>query len=468
MPCVRILSGLVLIGLTMFLVACTAEPVPTSLSATATAIESAAQATIAPSPSADADADDSSSSNAAGELSTAVAARTPIPTPTPGRVEQSVDTIAADTGLAGQTLLGLPAEDWINLGFSILIAVAGYFIVTAVLGRLFSWLVSQTSTQADNVIWTAIRGYAKWLIVLLLIRYSFMRLGFLSSSVRSAADDLFFVVGVTILTKMVLTLINLAVTEARARFTQQEKDGAPSNDARLDPVITALHRVADLFVLITALSIGLVHFGISANAMYIMLLVVGVVISFGAKSLISDAISGMIILVDQPFRPGDSILIADLNTTGDVIRIGTRSTQIRTGDHREVVVPNSKIVQSEVVNYTSPLRNFRVQTKLGVAYGTDMEKVRQTITAAVRGVDGVLVEEKVDVFFQSFGDSSLSVNVRWWIDNFHDEQPMLDKVNSALKIALSQADIDLPYTTYSLQVELDGNHQKSTSTDAQS
>jgi len=120
------------------------------------------------------------------------------------------------------------------------------------------------------------------------------------------------------------------------------------------------------------------------------------------------------------------------------------------------MIPNSQISDSQVVNYSHPNPNFRVQTEVGVAYGTDTDQVHQVITDTVRSVDGVLSDKPVNVFFLSFGDSTKTIRVRWWIESYSDEFPMLDKVNSALEVALAKAGIDTPFNTFEFNVHTEG------------
>jgi len=159
-------------------------------------------------------------------------------------------------------------------------------------------------------------------------------------------------------------------------------------------------------------------------------------------------------LIDQPFRVGDAIRIEELDKIGRVMEIGTRSTHIQTGDNREVIIPNSTIGQSQVVNYTYPDPQFRVEAEIGVAYGTDVEKMQNVIEGAVRGVEGVLPDKPVDIYYLKFGDSARLVTVRWWIETYRDEKTILDKVNIALELALDKAGIELPYNTYDLNVNM--------------
>ena len=399
-----------------------------------------------------ADAIDASGGDSAAGVATAVAARTPVPTSTPDRLDREVEDLTTSLGLTDQTFLGLSAEDWINILLSALIVFGGYFLITIALARLIKWFVGKTSMKEDDRIWAAISGDVKWLVFFLLTRYAANRLDFLSNEVRTIAGDFFFIVCLIFGTRIVLSLIQYAASAYRA-FLQQQNDS--DRDEQLDPVISAFHRLADAFVLLIALSFAMEHFGVNVNALYIVMLALALVLSLGSREVVTDAVSGFIILIDQPFRSGDSILIKDLNTWGDVVKIGTRSTRIRTGDHRDVLVPNSQIIESEIVNYTDPDPQYRTETELGVAYGTDDETMRKTISDAVRSVGGVVNDKPVDVFFVGFGESARSIRVRWWVDSIHAEQAVLDQVNTALESALARADIALPNTTYDLKIESD-------------
>jgi small-conductance mechanosensitive channel len=265
---------------------------------------------------------------------------------------------------------------------------------------------------------------------------------------------MFFLVGLIILTSTVMSLIRVGGYHYKANLdTKEEQD-------RLDPIIKSVQRFAYFIVLIVALSFGLAHFGVDTNTLLLILLVTSLIVLLAARDVIADALSGFIILVDQPFRQGDSVLIKELNTWGDVLDIGIRTTRIRTKDNRELIVPNSQVAKSQIVNYNFPDSKYRLQTDVGVAYGIDIDRIRKTATDAVRGVKYVLDDEQVDVFFIEFGDSARKIRVRWWIATFHDEWPALDEVNVALESAFEKANIEMPYETYALRVHMEDGGSK--------
>ena len=110
-----------------------------------------------------------------------------------------------------------------------------------------------------------------------------------------------------------------------------------------------------------------------------------------------------------------------------------------------VIVPNSVIGKSLIVNHSYPDTQYRIQIHIGVAYGTDVEKAREVIVNAVRQVEGVLPDRPVEALFVEFGDSALTFRVRWWLETYVDTRRMFDKVNTALYKSLNEAGIEIPF-----------------------
>jgi small-conductance mechanosensitive channel len=178
-------------------------------------------------------------------------------------------------------------------------------------------------------------------------------------------------------------------------------------------------------------------------------------VALAAQAALSDTISGFIIMIDRPFRIGDRIEILELDTWGDVEDIGLRSTRIRTRDNRMVIVPNSVISKSLVVNYAYPNTDYRIQIHVGVAYDTDIEEARNILIQAVSKVEGVDPERPVEALFLEFGDSALIFRVRWWLASYVDTRRMFDKVNTAMYNALNQAGIEMPFPQRDVKYKID-------------
>ena len=128
-----------------------------------------------------------------------------------------------------------------------------------------------------------------------------------------------------------------------------------------------------------------------------------------------------------------------------MVDIGLRSTRILTRDNRTVTVPNSVIGKGLIVNYSAPSTRYRVQTNVGVAYGTDIEQARSVMIEAIRTQDWVMKDQRIEALFLEFGDSSLNFRVRCWIEHYVETRGIIDKMNSALYHALTENNIEIPF-----------------------
>lgn len=173
--------------------------------------------------------------------------------------------------------------------------------------------------------------------------------------------------------------------------------------------------------------------------------VVSLVIAFAAQDTIGNFFAGVFILLDQPFREGDRIEIKEENTWGDVMEIGLRTTRIRTRDNRMVIVPNSVIGGNPVINHSFPSTEYRLGVDVGVAYGSDVDKVTEVLLAAASSVQGVNTEKRVEALFRKFGDSALEFHVRAWFPHYVDARRYEDKLNRAIDAELRKAGIEVPF-----------------------
>ncbi len=381
-------------------------------------------------------------------LKDVIVTRTPAPTATPGPVAQEVDQFAARTGLARISFLGLATADWINLGISLLLVLSGYLIGTWLIRRILPRVVRRTATEFDDSLLNATGPNLRWLLVNLALRIATVRLTFLPAGLKEVLLDVYFVVALAIVASIVWQLIDLADEWYRDRAAQA------GSEEQLGPIVTLLARGGRVIVGVVGISILLSHFGVNVLACSTALGVTGFALSLAARDTLTNMIAGFTILVDRPFRVGDRIEIQEVGTWGDVVEIGVRTTRIRTRDNRMVIVPNSTISKSQVVNYTFPDPRYRVQMDIGVGYGTDIEQVRRIIIDTVSRVEGVLTDKPVDALYVEMGASAMIFRVRWWLESYVDTRQMFDRVNTALQGALDEAGIDMPYPTENLNLRV--------------
>ena len=270
--------------------------------------------------------------------------------------------------------ISLTTEQWIEVGISVVV-----FLVTAFLGRWIIKLIFQrvirrltgfTKTTLDDVILDAIAPPLYWLAVIYAFRFALDRLGFIFENLNFDVEQIFFVlfllIGFTVAWRLIT---NLAIWYERRLAAGNKMDLGRQ-------LMPFLRRVALIILTVIVAIMLLDYFNIEVSGFVATLGIGSLAIALAAQATLSDTISGFVIMIDRPYRIGDRIELLDLNTWGDVTDIGLRSTRIRTLDNRMVIVPNSVISKSLVVNHSYPDSLYRLQNNVGVAYGTDIEKAR--------------------------------------------------------------------------------------------
>ena len=378
-----------------------------------------------------------------GEL---VATRVPVPTSTPGPLAQQVTTYAENLGLATTKFLGLSVADWINLGVSLVFILIGYTLGTWIIRRLLPRLARRTSSAFDDDFLRAVGPDIRWFIVVLTISYSTNRLTFFNVTLKTGLKDIYFVLGLFLVVRITWKLVDLATKWYQESLVEQGRGD------ELAPIILIATRSGHVVIGMVGITILLAHFGINVTALTAALGLGGLAISLAARDTIADAIAGVILLFDRPFRIGDRIEIQGVGTWGDVTDIGLRTTRIRTRDNRMVIVPNSIISHNQVINYTYPDPRYRIETHVGVAYGTDIERVRTLLIDTVKGLEFVLPDKPVDALYVDMGDSAMIFRVRWWIESYVDTRRAVDRVHTALQKTLDEAGIECPFPTQSLDM----------------
>jgi small conductance mechanosensitive channel len=170
-----------------------------------------------------------------------------------------------------------------------------------------------------------------------------------------------------------------------------------------------------------------------------------IAVGFAFKDILQNWLAGLLLLLRQPFRQGDQIRVADYE--GTVEHIEARATLIRTYDGRRVIIPNSDLyTRSLIVNTAFAKR--RSEYDVGIGYGDDVEKARQVILDALKGVEGIEKDPAPEAIPWELAGSTVNLKVRWWTDSKRVSVVTgRGQVIEALKKALSEAGIDLPFPT---------------------
>lgn len=179
----------------------------------------------------------------------------------------------------------------------------------------------------------------------------------------------------------------------------------------------ALSTIVGYVGFIFAVIISLLIAGVDFTGIAIIAGALSVGVGFGLQNIVNNFVSGLILLVERPIKLGDRILVG--NTEGYVRKISIRSTRIRKQDRTDVLVPNSELIASQVINYMFMDKVYRVSVPVGVAYGSDTELVRKVLMDVALNCEHVVKEapNAPKVLFRAFGASSLDFELWAVIEN---------------------------------------------------
>lgn len=205
----------------------------------------------------------------------------------------------------------------------------------------------------------------------------------------------------------------------------------------------AISQLVANVVLIVGIFIVLENTGIHLGALTVFAGAVGVGVGFGLQNIASNFISGLVILAERPITIGDRVEVAGV--AGQVQQIRARSTVILTNDNIAMIVPNTKFIDSPVTNWTYADPRVRFRVPIGVAYGSDVNKVRDALIAAAREHAATLSDPPPTAYLEKFGDSSIDFElVAWSMEMSNRPRRYKSDLNFLIEKHLRAAGIEIP------------------------
>ncbi len=325
---------------------------------------------------------------------------------------------------------------------SVLLAVIVNFITT----RVLTYLARKTKTMVDDEIVAAIEKPLFFSVV-------FIGAGFSLGALNPTASIK------SIVNKILITLAILIWARAGGRIGKAFLDLASRRAGEHNFVQT---RTIPLFdILIKTLLFGGVAYGVllawnvDVTAWLASAGIIGIAIGFAAKDTLANLFSGIFILADTPYKIGDYVLL-DTGERGQVTDIGIRSTRLLTRDDIQIIVPNAAIGNAKIVNETGgPSKKERVRVKVGVAYGSDIDKVREVLLDVASTSQYVQKEPEPRVRFRQFGESALQFQLMGWIEEPRLRGRALDELNTQVYKRFGKEGIKIPFPQRDVHMKKD-------------
>jgi len=205
---------------------------------------------------------------------------------------------------------------------------------------------------------------------------------------------------------------------------------------------------------VSLLSFGLLlimqAWGINLASFAVLVSALSVGIGFGLQNIANNFISGIIISFDRSMKVGDFIQLNEL--MGTVERIGARSTEIRTLDRVSIIIPNSRFLEQELVNWSHGNPVSRVKIPIGVAYGTEANLVRKVLLEVAHSHAAVLLNPEPQVWFRKFGDSSLDFELLIWIRDPQNQFKYINEINYKIYEAFEYYQIEIPFPQHEVHL----------------
>ncbi|MCC0044102.1 MAG: mechanosensitive ion channel family protein [Brucellaceae bacterium] len=319
-----------------------------------------------------------------------------------------------------------PSRSWL---LGILLWLAGTWVVVAVLSRII-----RNRLVARTVAWLV------WIYAALVI------LG-IDQRVAQLLDDLALplnevrISALTVLKAAFLLTLSVWIATTVGNFV----DERVQRSSELTPSIRVLiGKFAKFGLVLLAGIVALTSVGVDLTAFTVFSGAVGVGLGFGLQKVVSNFVSGVIILLDKSIKPGDTISLGD--TFGWIRELRARFVSVVTRDGREYLIPNEDLITQQVINWSFSDELVRLDVPFGVSYDSDPHQVTELAIKAAASVARVNSDRRPVCWLTAFGDSSLDFVLRFWI---HDPQQGLTNVRGKVLLALWDAfkenGVEIPY-----------------------
>jgi small-conductance mechanosensitive channel len=277
-----------------------------------------------------------------------------------------------------------------------------------------------------------------WTRIHELVNHTLFHLGTTPVSVATLVLIAAIFVGVAVLARWTRSMLRDRVLR---RFHVHE-------DAR-----DSVARIAGYVVILFGWLIGLTAVGIDLTSLTVLLGALGVGLGFGLQNVVSNFVSGLIILIERPIQVGNRVEVG--GTAGRVVRIGARSTTIVTNDNIAIVVPNSKFIEENVVNWSlGGDRRVRFRLPVGVSYGSDPRQIEHLLLEVARADGNTLQNPPPSVIFRGFGDSALDFELCVWTDELYDRPSQFQSpLYFAIFDTFKRHGVEIPFPQRDLHVK---------------
>jgi MscS family membrane protein len=335
-----------------------------------------------------------------------------------------------------QLLESISSNPWMRAGILVVASFLAAVLIDWIVNLVMRVLARRTTTTVDDRFLVIIRRPVQITVFLGGMWLATRQLG-LASDLEGVISGLFGTICVvvwTVFAKRFSKLLLRVLSKDTERFQVIEPKTLPLFENLGTVLIVGLC----LYLLIQVWGQDVSAFIASAG-------IAGIAIGFAAKDTLSNLFAGVFILADAPYRTGDFIVL-DSGERGEVVHIGIRSTRLLTRDDIEVTIPNAVMGAAKIMNETGgrhPKRRLRI--KVGVAYGSDIDSVREVLLRVAAEENMICRDPEARVRFRRFGDSALDFELLCWISEPVLRGRVTDRLLSGVYKAFAAEKIEIAF-----------------------
>ena len=243
--------------------------------------------------------------------------------------------------------------------------------------------------------------------------------------------------GKDLIVAIVIFVVGRWIARWLARLTERAMEKADADSTLVGFVRSIVYIALLTFVVMAAIA----QLGIQTTSFIAVLGAAGFAIGLALQGSLGNFAAGVMMIIFRPFKAGDFVEAAGISGVVEEIKIFT--TTLRTGDNKTIIVPNSNITSSIIVNYSAkPTR--RVDLTVGVSYSDNLDKVREVISGILAADDRILVDPGPTIAVSELADSSVNFAVRVWV-NGSDYWPVFFDLNENIKKRFDEEGISIPF-----------------------
>lgn len=328
--------------------------------------------------------------------------------------------------------------------FSLLIILR---IFASISERIILRLVKKTKTDLDDIIIKKLSMPITFILSFICVKIGLMEIT-LPLNVTEVISKIMATLLVFLIGYCVYVVLDIFLIEFWKTVVKRV------NKKTIESLTSILHGIFKVIIILLVLVYVLHYWGVQITPLLAGLGIAGLAVALAIQPTLANIFSGIAMILDDSARVGDLVYL-DANTKGKILSIGLRSTKINTFDNETIIIPNSKLADSTIQNVALPEPKSRVVVPFSVAYGTDVNRVKEIILKELKVIKVVCKNPEPYVRFVEMGSSSLNFKAYYYVDNYDDRFISIDEANTRIYNILRKNSIDIPFQQLDIHMKKD-------------